>query len=208
MKLPRLAFVILALISTSSATAAVIYSGLQNIAIPFGGIPVGFDGVYINLDNGATSTSAITGWDINPFFGGAGIANNSNFQPARTGTGNSDPVVRLNNGDLVSSLLSFSTGFGGSGDPVAHIGNGANQFGDGSEGYLGFRFTTDTSAGPYYGWIRLEFTNNTSGGMIKDWAYDNTGSSLTIGSVPEPSRAIFLFFGISSLVLRRRRSVA
>jgi len=62
---------------------AVVYSGIQNIPIP-----TTFDGIYINLDNSATSGSTILGWDINPFFGGTGMANSTTFQPARTGTGN------------------------------------------------------------------------------------------------------------------------
>ncbi len=191
------------LILALPAQAAVIYSGVQNIAIP-----TGFNGIYLNLDNAATGSSPITGWDINPFFGGSGFANSATFQPARLASGNLDPAIRLNLGDVVGSALIYASGFGGSGDPVSHLGGGANQFAVGSEGYVGFRFNTDASAGPYYGWIRVVFTNNTSGGLIKDWAYDDTGAAITIESVPEPSRAIFLLFGISSLVLRRRRSVA
>jgi hypothetical protein len=203
MKRLLLTFVILSLGIHHSASAAVIYSGVQNIAIP-----IGFTGIYINLDNAATGSSPITGWDINPFFGGSGFANSAAFQPARLASGNLDPAIRLNLGDVVGSALIYASGFGGSGDPVSHLGGGANQFAVGSEGYVGFRFNTDASAGPYYGWIRVVFTNNTSGGLIKDWAYDDTGVAITIESVPEPSRAIFLLFGLCSLVMRRRRSVA
>ena len=189
------------LILALPAHSAVIYSGVQNIAIP-----TGFSGIYINLDNAATGTSAITGWDINPFFGGAGVANSTAFQPARLASGNLDPALRLNLGDVVGAALTYSSGFGGSGDPVAHLGAAANQFQVGSEAYMGFRFTTDTSTGPFYGWIRVAFTNNTSGGLIKDWAYDDTGAAITIESVPEPSRAILGLFGLLALNLRRRRS--
>ncbi len=190
----------LAVYSQDSAQAALVYSGLLNIVIP-----TTFEGTYINLDNGAVSGSAFTGWDINPFFGGGGVANNTNFQPVRIGTGNSDPALRLYTGELVSSAQTFSSGFGGFGDPVSHLGSGLNQFTVGSEGYLGFRFTTDTSAGPYYGWVRATFTNNTSGGVIHDWAYDDSGSSITVGSVPEPSRAMLLFVGFVTLISCRRR---
>ena len=178
-----------------------IYSGVQNIAIP-----TGFSGIYINLDNAATNTSPITGWDLNPFFGGAGFANSSAFQPARLASGNLDPALRLNLGGVVGAALTYSSGFGGSGDPISHLGAAANQFQVSSEGYVGFRFNTDAAAGPYYGWIRVVFTNNTSGGLIKDWAYDDTGSAITIESVPEPSRAVLGLFGLLALNLRRRRS--
>ena len=196
-----IAFVILSFAIRHSANAAVIYSGVKDLAIP-----TNLNGIYINIDTGASSTSAITGWDINPFFGGAGVANSSAFQPARLASGNLDPALRLNLGGVVGAALTYSSGFGGSGDPISHLGAAANQFQVSSEAYLGFRFNTDASAGPFYGWIRVVFTNNTSGGLIKDWAYDDTGSAITIESVPEPSRAVLGLFGLLALNLRRRRS--
>lgn len=202
MKRLLLALVFVLPVFHPAAHAAVIYSGLQNIAIP-----ATFDGVYINIDNAATSSSTITGWDINPFFGGAGIANSSAFQPARTGTGNSDPIVNLNGGDIVGSTLNFSSGFGGSGDPVSHLGTGPGQFAPGHEGYIGFRFYTDSSSGPYYGWMRVILTANSSGGLIEDWSYDDSGSAITIPitAAPEPSRALFLMLGCLAAGFRRRR---
>ncbi|MFN0079451.1 MAG: PEP-CTERM sorting domain-containing protein [Prosthecobacter sp.] len=179
------------------APAAVIYSGLQNIALP-----TDFDGVYLDIDTGAFSTSTITGWDINPFFGGSAIGNSADFQPARTGLNNDDPIVRLSYGALVNADLFYSTGEGGSGDPVSHLGSGSNQFDPGVEGYLGFKFTTNAAAGPYYGWMRVVLTNNTSGGLIKDWAYDDTGAPI---HTPEPGRAILLLLGMLGLVTQRRR---
>ncbi|MFO1440415.1 MAG: PEP-CTERM sorting domain-containing protein [Verrucomicrobiaceae bacterium] len=197
------AFALLSVALRHSANAAVIYSGLQNIAIP-----TDYNGIYINIDNGATSGSTILGWDINPFFGGAGLGNSSAFQPARLASGNLDPILRLNMGDVVGAALTYSTGLGGSGDPVSYLGAAANQFQVGSEGYLGFRFTTDTSSGPYYGWMRVVFTNNTSGGVIKDWAYEDSGTQITISGVPEPSRAVFVLLGLFGLLMRRRRAMS
>jgi hypothetical protein len=185
---------------TLPANAAVIYSGIQNIVIP-----ADFNGIHINLDNAATSASPFTGWDINPFFGGAGFANSAAFQPARLSSGSLDPVIRLNLGDMVGSSLIYSSGFGGSGDSVPHLGVASNQFGVGQEGYMGFLFTTDASTGPYYGWMRVAFTNNAPGGIIKDWAYDDTGSAITVQSIPEPSRALLLMLGIGTALFRRRR---
>ena len=91
--------IILTFACSYSASGAVIYSGLKNIAIP-----TGFDGIYLDVDAGTTSTVEFTGWDINPFFGGDGVANSPAFQPARTGTANSDPIIRLNVGDTISAL--------------------------------------------------------------------------------------------------------
>ena len=148
------------------ADSDVVYFGLQNIAIP-----TSFAGVYINIDNGATAFAQFTGWDVNPFFGGTAVANSPSFQPARTGTGNENPIVALAAGAIVDGSLNFSTGFGGS---QTHMGTGMNQFLPGQEAYLGFKFTTDANDGPHYGWMRVVFSN--TGGVIKDWAYD-TGTT-------------------------------
>lgn len=193
-------FVILSFAIRPSANAAVIYSGVQNIAIP-----TTFDGVYLDIDTATTSTSVITGWDINPFFGGFALGNSAAFQPVRTGTGNSDTILNLAYGTLVDSLLNYATGEAGSSD---HIGGGANQFTDGASGYLGFKFTTNSNAGPFYGWMRLTLTANTSGATIHEWAYDNTGSGLFVGSltaVPEPSRTMLLIAGGCFASLQRQR---
>ncbi|WP_395739111.1 hypothetical protein [Prosthecobacter sp.] len=200
-----LTFALLSFVMGHAAQAAVIYSGLQNLAIP-----TTFDGVYVNLDNASTSSSAITGWDINPFFGGAGLANSAAFQPARTGTGSTDPVVNFSAGDLISGGLFYASGFGGSGDPASHLGTGTGQFAVGQEGYLGFRFTTDASAGPYYGWMRVIFTNNSAGGLIEDWSYDNTGAPISIpaSAAPEPGRGLLLLCAGIVVCLRRRRMPA
>ena len=39
------------------------------------------------------------------------------------------------------------------------------------------------SAGPYYGWMRVIFTSSTAGALIKDWAYENSGSAIVTGRV-------------------------
>ena len=157
------------------ACGTVYYSGLQNVAIP-----TDFDGVYLNIDNGAASAGEFAGWDINPFFGGVGVGNSASFQPARTGSANDAPIRALGFGAQVNGSLTFSTGQGGS---SGHLGAGANQFGIGQEAFLGFRFSTDGTSGPFHGWMRVLFTANTNGGVIKDWAYESTGLGTLTGNV-------------------------
>ena len=156
------------------ARAAVIYSSLKNLVIP-----TDFTGIYLDLDAGTTATSEFTGWDINPFFGGVGVANSTVFQPARTGTANTDPILGLAVGATVDGSRLFSTGYGGS---QTHLGT---QFTAGQEGYLGFKFTTNAAAGPYYGWMRVVFTGNTAGAVIKDWAYENAGTAIVTARVAQ-----------------------
>lgn len=190
---------IAALGANCSAGAAIVYSGLQNISIP-----TDFDGVFLDVDTGATGTTPITGWDINPFFGGVGIGNSAPFQPVRIGTGNLDAYKNLAFGAPISAGSSFySSGDGGS--DTDHFGAGADQFHDGVDGYLGFQFTTNSTTGPYFGWMRLSLTDNTEGALIRDWAYDDSGADIFAGMVvPEPTRVILLLAGCLAIVMRRR----
>ena len=192
-------FVILSFVIPHSAQSAIIYSGLRNIVIP-----TTFDGIYLDVDTGATSTSTITGWDVNFFFGGIGIGGSAAFQPARRVTGNLDTsmdTIRLFDlYDLIDDTLAFSIGETGSSD---HLGSPGN-FQDGVEGFLGFKFIQNNLSGPFYGYMRLTLTANTPGAMIHDWAWDNTGGTLQV-SVPEPTRALLFALGLIALLCRRRR---
>lgn len=167
------------------APGAVIYSGLKNIPIP-----TTFTGVYVDIDGGSTGSAPFVGWDLNPFFGGTAMANSPSFQPERTAAGNLAAYLNVPFDAMIDGVSLYATGFGGSGqNPNFHFGSNAGQFQDGVEGYLGFRFLTNSSAGPYYGWMRVVLTNNTAGAVIKEWAYEDTGGGLRAGfagAVPEP----------------------
>lgn len=190
-------FVILSFAIPHSAQSAIIYSGLQNIAIP-----TTFDGIYLDIDTGATSTSSTGGWDVNFFFGGIGIGGSAAFQPARRVTGNLDTsmdTIRLFDlYDHIDDTLAFSIGETGSSD---HLGSPGN-FQDGVEGFLGFKFIQNNLSGPFYGYMRLTLTANTPGAMIHDWAWDNTGMPITI---PEPSRGLLMLLSALLALTRRRR---
>jgi hypothetical protein len=192
-------FVLCPLLLAFHAQAAFVYSGLQNIPIP-----TDFDGVYIDLDNGSTAFADFAGADINPFFGGSGFFNNAAFQPVRTGTNYDDAILRLPSGTLISAASTFSSGAGVSGSPNSHMGTGTNLFFPGTEGFLGFMFNKNDSSGPFYGWIRVVFTNNTAGGLIKDWVYDDSGAPILAGA-PEPAKSLFLLMGLAALIQRRKR---
>lgn len=170
----------------ASSSADVIYSNLQDISIP-----ANFAGVYVDLQTGNWNTninSPQTGWDVNPFYGGSVIWNSPSFQPVRIGTGEMDAVVNLSAGTLVNSSSTYSTfvqGVGGEnpGGPgyglsETHMGNGTGQFVSGQEGYLGFRLN-----GNQYGWMRVVLTNNGSGALIKEWAYDSSGAGIAVSNI-------------------------
>jgi hypothetical protein len=191
------------LVCASSAPAAIIYSGLKNIPIP-----TSLGGVYLNLDTGAVSASSISGWDVNPFYGGAGVAYEATFLPILIGSAQDSPILRLHAGDVIGATLgsglNYATTFGVSGDPVSHLGLNANQFQNGQEGYIGFKYRTDANAGPYYAWMRVSLTDSSSIGQIVDWAYEDSGSEIIAGA-PEPRRFFLLLLGLGAVVTRRRR---
>lgn len=131
------------------------------------------------------TTVTITGWDVNLFFGGVGMMNEANFQPVRAS--GVDPFSAMQNltlGQLISSASTFATGTGGSGDfGSEHMGFSAGQFQPNVDGYIGFRLN-----GTNYGWMRVSFTFDEPGALIRDWAYDDTGATILAGMVPEPGR--------------------
>jgi len=166
--------------TAGTSPAEILFSGQQNIAIS-----QNFEGVYINVDltkqnHVVTSTG---GWDLNPFFGGIGIANSPTFQPVRSGTGSEDPIICLAATSVIGGSATFAAdlGWGGSGaeDESGHLGRGALQFADGKAGYLGFKL--DTGNVPLYGWMRVVLTAN-GNGVIQSWAYDNSGAAIVAGS--------------------------
>ncbi|MFD0895741.1 PEP-CTERM sorting domain-containing protein [Luteolibacter ambystomatis] len=183
--------------AAAPSQAAVVYSGLQNITVT-----TTFDGVYLDVDAGTTSGTETTGWDINPFFGGEGVANSPDFQPARTTIALDAPILNIAPGSTVDGTLNFLTGFGGS---DSHTGNGVGQFASGTEGYIGFKLTPNDDSGTFYGWMRVVFSNDGSTGVIRDWAYETSGSGITVGAVPEPSAFALLGLGAAGLLRRKRK---
>ncbi len=167
--------------TAGSSPAEILFSGQQNIAIS-----QDFDGVYIKVDLTQQNRVVSSGgdWDLNPFFGGIGIANSPTFQPVRSGTGNEDPIIRIGATSVIDGTATFAADldWGGSGadDESGHLGRGALQFADGKAGYLGFQLNTGT-ANPLYGWMRVVLTAN-GNGVIQSWAYDDSGAAIMAGS--------------------------
>ena len=168
------------LLGTGHAVADVFYSGLQDTTIP-----TTYAGVNIDVDGAG-------GWDLNAFMGGVYLYNNTAFQPARDGTGGMDAVLNLTSGALIDSSLNFASGTGGSLDHL--VGTGAT-FTAGDEGYLGFKLN-----GTDYGWMRVVFTNNNTGALIKDWGY-NTGGSIAAGNVLQSGSTFTLDSSTQSFAL-------
>jgi hypothetical protein len=184
-----------------SAQTTIVYTGIKNLVIP-----TNFDGIYLDIDTGNTGGPELAGLDINPFFGGLGIANTPNFLPVRTGTNQMDPYVNLVPGTVVNETLTFSSGDGGT--DRAHIGATSSQFQASVAGYIGFEFTPNAGGGVRYGWMRLTLTPNTAGAIIHDWAFESTGEQIYVGmtAVPEPTSSLLFSLASAALLVRRRRN--
>ena len=75
------------------------------------------------------------------------------------------------------------------------------------KGYLGFSFTDpNNSAQTDYGWARIVENSNLSQLTIDGDAYDNTGSPIAAGAVPEPGSLGLLAGGAAALAAWRLRT--
>jgi len=176
-------------------------------------IPANFDGIYVDLETGATSGTepAPGSWDLNLIFGGAALIHNDSINIYRQGGGTDalSAIVNLGLGDVVDGtaigaaeiLDTPSLGASGAFPADNYMGTDPGQFTSGTDGYLGFVLNEGTT--PLYGWARVEFKDDGTTGLLKEWAYSD--SSIMVGQVPETSVSILLLGATSCLLLRRRR---
>lgn len=181
-----------------AANAAVVYSGIVNMAIPFN-----VDGVYLNVETGANGAAGggVAGWDVNPY--GSSTTGVSLF--AGTGTG-----YMRNPGAGTTTLrtnIAEGTEIGASsffyGSSVAVIGTGVGQWAANSSGIFGFKFLGGDGL-THYGWMRLAIGANAGTRSIVDYAYESTAATGLAAGVPAPGAVALM--GLAGLVSRRRRA--
>jgi hypothetical protein len=73
----------------------------------------------------------------------------------------------------------------------------------GTTGYAGFTF--DLGSGPLYGWLQIHFDASGTDFTVQQWAYDDAGVPITVGTIPEPSVAILLGLGVAALAAAWKR---
>ncbi len=193
------------LLQAATVSGSIVYSGIQNIAIPDT-----FGGVYIDFTNSLDATAFTTSfsepanWDINPFFGGASVGTSDTFTPVTASAATNADLVNLSVGDLVSSTSVFPSGFSGS---TGHMGAGATQFQNNTTGYIGFSLNPATDN--YKGWMSVVFRDDGSVGSIQSWAWDTSGADIQVGAIPEPAAGIvlLLLIGVAVSYVRPRRSI-
>ena len=187
--------------SASTAGAAVIFFESQDIPIP-----TTFAGVSVNLETGEVSNAlaGVPGADMNFIYGGAGISNDADqaassptWQPVRAGTGNTDVIQNLGVGTVVDGTSVTSTGYGGST-------NNFTTFTSGTKGYIGFSvILADTTVA--YGWAEVTLQNDNTPGVIHAWAFEDSGASIRVAEIPEPTQTLLVALGLMASALRRRR---
>lgn len=188
MKLSLALSPLLLLISMASTQAAVIYSGVQNIPVPFT-FP---SGTYLNVVTGLSLQQAAdpVDFDTAPWIsldlGGDDIYNGALLLPVVVSP---NRVLNLAPATSVDSSSNFVAG--GSASSSIHIGAGADQFQQNTPGYIGFAFKATPVSATQYGWAKI--TVNTTGigtGTIHEWAYESVaGTAIPVGftGIPEPS---------------------
>ena len=181
-----------------AAHSAIIYSGVQNIAVP-----QTFAGVYVNILSKAASFSQPGDFETAPWinldFGGIDISNGNALRPVIVAP---DRVVNLTTAQTVGSPSNLPVGGSFS---STHTGPAANQFQLLTVGYAGYGFSPTVGAPVQYGWARIT-VSNTGSGTLHEWAYESVaGTAIQVGAVPEPAGAAFLLLALSGFCLRRSR---
>ena len=181
--------------AVGTANATVVYSDVINLPIP-----ATIDGVYMNVQTGAWSSTTTTpaGWDVNPY----GTSTTAVSLFAATGTGymrnpgtTATAATRLDLGTVVGSSAFFY------GNSTATMGSGTGQWAANSSGYFGFKFIA-ADAATHYGWMQLSIGANAGTRTIVRYAWEDVANtSLT---VPAPGAVALL--GLAGFAKRRRRA--
>jgi len=184
-------------VAVGNANATVIYSGAINLVIP-----TTIDGIYMNVQTGAWSSTTTTpaGWDVNPY--GTSITAVSLYAATGTGymrnpnAGTATAATRLDLGTVVGSSAFFY------GSSSATIGAGTGQWAANSSGYFGFKFIA-ADAATHYGWMQLSIGANAGTRSIVQYAWeDAANTSITV--TPAPGAMALL--GLAGFAKRRRRA--
>ncbi len=184
----------------SAADAGIVYSGALNTVIP-----ANIDGLYINIETGATgsSGSSVAGWDVNPY--GSNAAYVSLYRPSTSGfmrnpnAGTAAGRTNLDEGMEIGSAAFFYA------SSQFQIGTGAGQVLANSTGIIGFKFAAADGL-THYGWMRIAIGADANTRTLVDYAFDDVaGASILAGATGIPAPGALALLGLAGLTSRRRR---
>lgn len=200
-------------VTSGGAEAAIVYSGIKNIALPATSA-----GVYLNLITGVNGTtpSSAPGWQINPW-GTSSLRFGTNYPvPDAYYVGNGSnsaggTAVNLDvgstisfDGSTINNASSMSAAYKWSYSSSATVfGASAGQWKLGSDNYLGV-LSLESSGSVLKAWVRISVGATNLQRTIVDWAYELDGGALTVGAVPAPGAAALL--ALAGVMGRRRRA--
>jgi hypothetical protein len=188
--------------ATTISHAAIVYSQTVNLAIP-----VASPGLYLNIQTGASGTSAaaVPGWDIN-----VGGTSSLNFS-----TPGGYNFVRLNTAAPTAGPSNLIEGFKVSVDPTfmptaSWIAGGAASglTLNSAQNYIGFQFTA-SGGSTHVGYLVLSIGSSVTGAdrKIVSYAYNDQPITTDLGRsiiAPAPG-ALAMLCGAGVLAKRRRR---
>jgi hypothetical protein len=205
------AAVVATAVTSGGADAAIVYSGIKNIALP-----ATSGGVYVDLITGANGElpSSAPGWQINPW-GTTGLRFGTNYPVPDTyfvGNGSNSSggtAVNLAVGSTISfdgtsaNASSMSTAYKWSySASAAAFGTADGQWKLNSDNYLGV-LSLEGDGSVLKAWVRVAVGSTNLERTIVDWAYELDGGALTVGAVPAPGAAVLL--ALAGVMGRRRR---
>lgn len=193
-----------AVVATSSALvtaeAAVIYSGVVNITADAS--VTNPANILVNLDSAGAAEFILTSSLINK----SSSVNNflNGFKPIADST-TGGKVTKLALGFPVDVTGVFSTASSQAGQGFFFLGGNPafSEWAGTDTGYMGFTFNP-TGNTPLYGWGRITTSSNASRVTLVDYAYQDNGTGIATGAVPEPTTAVLGALGVGALLFRRR----
>lgn len=186
------------------SSAAIVYSGPLDIAIPVG-TSSPLPRLWIDLDTFATSTTGnFTGWDIslsgsNATFLTINSQSLSNNRFIGTGGGTPTPIARLEPGYLIEASSPFGTNGGGTLAMPTYLPAPGPILAN-SENIVGFRRVANGQT--LFGWMSIFVGNDMLTRSLTGIAFEDSGGSIVAGAIPGPG-AIALF-GLGGVLGARR----
>ncbi len=164
-----------------NASGSLVYSGIINL-----NIPSTTDGVYLNVVTGQFGTSAaqVPGWDVNPWSSTA-LNMWATLAAGNAYIGSGNNYFNIPIGSVVGSASSFTTG----NSTTLTISLTTPLLLNSGQNYVGFRFLNESNGLTNYGWMRISLagTVESQPRAIVEYSYDDSGSAIGVGVIPEPS---------------------